>query len=72
MLVYFGLIIFKTEFLCVALAILKLTLFYQADLELRDPSASTSQVLGLKRCTTMLGLNSSRFVLDFSYCDETG
>ena len=37
---------FETGFLCVALAIL----------ELRDPPASASQVLGLMMCTNMLGL----------------
>jgi hypothetical protein len=40
---------FETVFLCVALAVLELT---QADLELRNPPASVSQVLGLKACTT--------------------
>jgi hypothetical protein len=41
----------ETGFLCVALAVLELTLD-QAGLELRNPSASASQVLGLKACAT--------------------
>jgi hypothetical protein len=32
---------------------------YQAGLELRNPSASASQVLGLKACTTTAQLESS-------------
>ena len=43
---------FKTGFLCVALAVLELTSIDQAGLELRNPPASASQVLGLKACTT--------------------
>jgi hypothetical protein len=39
---------FETGFLCIALAV-------QAGLELRNPPASASQVLGLKACTTMPG-----------------
>jgi hypothetical protein len=42
---------FETGFLCIALAVLELTL-YQAGLELRNLPASASQVLGLKACTT--------------------
>jgi hypothetical protein len=42
---------FLVLFLCVALAVLELTLD-QAGLELRDPSASASQVLGLKKGVT--------------------
>jgi hypothetical protein len=41
----------ETGFLCVALAVLELTLD-QAGLELRSLPASASQVLGLKACTT--------------------
>jgi hypothetical protein len=40
---------FETGFLCVALAVLELT---QAGLELRNPLASASPVLGLKACAT--------------------
>jgi hypothetical protein len=40
--VCFGFWFFKTGFLCIALAVL----------ELRNPPASASQVLGLKACTT--------------------
>ena len=43
---------FETGFLCIALAILKLTLVDQAGPELRNPPASASQVLGLKACAT--------------------
>jgi hypothetical protein len=39
----------ETEFLCVALAVLAVD---RASLELRNPPASASQVLGLKACTT--------------------
>ena len=47
------LLFFKTRFLCVALAVPEFSLF-QASLELRDlpASASASQGLGLKVCTT--------------------
>jgi hypothetical protein len=38
---------FETGFLCIALAVLELTVD-QAGLELRNPSASASQVLGSK------------------------
>jgi hypothetical protein len=43
---------FKTEFLSVALGVLELVLFSQAGLELRDPPASASRLLGLKACAT--------------------
>ena len=43
---------FETGFLCIALAVLELTFVDQAGLELRNPSASASRVLGLKACTT--------------------
>jgi hypothetical protein len=48
----FVLFFFKTGFLCVALAVLELTFVDQAGLELRNPPASASQVLGLKACAT--------------------
>jgi hypothetical protein len=61
------LFVFKTGFLCVALAVQ----FYfvdQAGLELRNLPASASQVLGLKACTTMpvppLGLISTIYLND--------
>jgi hypothetical protein len=41
---------FETGFLCIALAVLELTFVDQAGLELRNPPASASQVLGLKTC----------------------
>ena len=45
---------FETGFLCVALAVLSWnSLCRPGWLELRDPPASASQVLGLKACTTM-------------------
>jgi hypothetical protein len=44
--------VFETGFLCVALAVLELTLVDQAGLELRNLPASASQVLGLKACAT--------------------
>jgi hypothetical protein len=44
----------ETGFLCVALAVLELSVD-QAGLELRNSPASASQVLGLKACTTMPG-----------------
>jgi hypothetical protein len=43
---------FETGFLCIALAVLELTLVDQAGLELRNPPASASRVLGLKVCAT--------------------
>jgi hypothetical protein len=42
----------ETGFLCVALAVLELTFVDQADLKLRNPPASASQVLGLKAYAT--------------------
>ena len=39
-----------------ALAVLELSSVVQADLELRDPLASASPVLGLKACTTVRDL----------------
>jgi hypothetical protein len=45
--VCFGFWFFETGFLCIALD--------QAGLELRNPPASASRVLGLKACTTMPG-----------------
>jgi hypothetical protein len=44
---------FETGFLCVALAVLELTLYTKLA---RNPPASASQVLGLKMCTTTPGL----------------
>jgi hypothetical protein len=41
----------ETGFLCIALAVLELTVD-QAGLKLRNPLASASQVLGLKVCAT--------------------
>jgi hypothetical protein len=49
--VLFCFVVFETGFLCVALAVLELTVD-QADFELRKPPASASQVLGLKVCAT--------------------
>jgi hypothetical protein len=52
----FGLVlvlVFETEFLCIALAVLELTHFVdQAGLKLRNLPASASRVLGLKVCAT--------------------
>jgi hypothetical protein len=45
----------QTGFLCVAPAVLKLNSVDQAGLELRNPSASASQVLVLKACATTPG-----------------
>jgi hypothetical protein len=47
---------FKTGFLCVALTVPGTHSVDQAGLELRNLSASASQVLGLKAYTTMPGL----------------
>jgi hypothetical protein len=47
---------FETGFLCIALAVLELTFVDQAGLELRNPPASASRVLGLKACATTPGL----------------
>ena len=46
----FVLFIFKTGFLCTALAVLEFTVD-QAGLKLKDQPASASLVLGLKACT---------------------
>ena len=43
-------------FLCIALAVLELTFVDQAGLELRNPPASASRVLGLKACATTPGI----------------
>ena len=43
---------FNTGFFCIALAVLELIFVDQAGLELRNPPASASQVLGLKVCAT--------------------
>jgi hypothetical protein len=47
---------FETEFLCVAPGCLGTHSVDQAGLELRNPSASASQVLGLKVCATTPGM----------------
>jgi hypothetical protein len=47
----FFLLFFETGFLCIALSVLELTVD-QAGLELRNPPASASRVLGLKACAT--------------------
>ena len=55
LLLFWGLVgcFFETEFLCVALEpVLELALVNQAGLELRDPPASASSVLGLKEYAT--------------------
>ena len=47
----------QAGFLCITvLAVLELAHVDQADLKLRDPSASASRVLGLKVCTTITRL----------------
>jgi hypothetical protein len=48
---------FETGFLCIALAVLGFV--DQAGLELKNPPASTSQLLGLKACATVPG----RFII---------
>jgi hypothetical protein len=56
--------VFKTGFLYVSLAVLELTLYVdQAGLVLRDLPASASQVLGLKACATMPGMQPSFYSL---------
>jgi hypothetical protein len=50
-------LLFETGFLCIALAVLELTLD-QAGLELRNPPASASQVLELKAYVTTAQLQS--------------
>jgi hypothetical protein len=55
---------FETGFLCVALAVLELAHFVdQAGLELRNPPASASQVLGLKACATTTWQGGHFFLL---------
>jgi hypothetical protein len=50
---FFVFCFFQDRFLCVALAVLAVDQAVdQAGLELRNPPASASQVLGLKACTT--------------------
>lgn len=49
-------LLFETASFYVTLSTLKLSVD-QADLELRDPSSSDSQLLGLKACATMLTPN---------------
>jgi hypothetical protein len=48
---------FETGFLCVALAVLELSVD-QAGLKLRNPPASASQVLELKVCASIARQNS--------------
>ena len=50
---------FETGLLLVALAVLKFVLINQAVLELRDPPASTQQVLTLKARAMRLGVKLS-------------
>jgi hypothetical protein len=52
--------------LCVALAVLELTL-NQAGLELRNPTASASQVLGLKVCATTARHRWLIFISPFTF-----
>ena len=49
--IYLFVCFFETGFLCVALAVLELTVD-QAGLKLRNPPAFASRVLGLKPCAT--------------------
>jgi hypothetical protein len=58
----------KTGFLCVALAVLELTLD-QAGLELRNLPASASQVLGLKACATTSSLQPYIFNFVLILCE---
>ena len=51
----FVFVLFETGFLCVPLAVLEL------GLELRDPPASASQMLGLKVCATTAWLRTLVF-----------
>jgi hypothetical protein len=53
---------FETGFLCVALAVLD-----QASLELRNPPASASQVLGLKVCATTPGCFFALLIVSFIF-----
>jgi hypothetical protein len=55
LLIFFFFWFFETGFLCIALAVLELTLVDQAGLELRNPPASASRVLGLKASATTPG-----------------
>jgi hypothetical protein len=50
--IYLFIMFLETGFLCIALAVLELIFVDQAGLELRNPPASASQVLGLKVCAT--------------------
>jgi hypothetical protein len=55
-------VFFKTWFLYIALAVLELTVKDQAGLELRNPPASASQVLGSKVCATTAWLTCLLFI----------
>jgi hypothetical protein len=59
---FFFFLVFETGFLCIALAVLELTFVDQAGLELRNPPASASPVLGLKACATTPGQASPDFL----------
>jgi hypothetical protein len=65
-LVGFGFVFFETGFLCIALAVLELFVD-QAGLELRNPPASSSRVLGLKACAPCLALLLFFFLNLFIY-----
>jgi hypothetical protein len=54
---FFVCLFFETGFLCVALAVLELTLYTRLALKnSRNPPASASRELGLKACATTPGL----------------
>jgi hypothetical protein len=53
---------FETGFFCIALTVLELTFVDQDSLELRNPPASASRVLGLKACTTTPGSSTSVYM----------
>jgi hypothetical protein len=59
---------FETGFLCIALAVLELTFVDQAGLELRNPPASASRMLGLKACAATPSMN----VFIYIWLFETG
>jgi hypothetical protein len=60
---------FETGFLCIALAVLELFVD-QAGLELRNPPAFASRVLGLKACATTPDLHSSFYNKVIDYVTE--
>jgi hypothetical protein len=63
---------FETGFLGVALAVLELTFVDQAGLELRNPPASASRVLGLKARTTTAWRLLKSFCLLFQTPEPQG